>query len=312
MEKTFKMIALPKIIVICSGTMCSYKCIFCNNERMRKTNGTIILSYEKIADLLRSFPDAKSIDISGYGDIMLHPEFKKIMELAIELRTPLDIITTGEYLNKENQELFKRSALRRINFSLNSIVPETKLFLSGGCGDFDTVMNNFKEFAKQPRNYQVAISMVVNRHNFREMPEFVRFGIKHGINAITLQNAVSEIPYPEGFALINDEEEMEYRKEAWRIAKENNQWMTGLSPDPITGVMQKIKISKCRNPWNEAHINPDGGVAVCCFLSQYVIGNINNNTFTEIWNGDKATKLRTAILAGDDFICKKTCMLYEK
>ncbi len=48
---------------------------------------------------------------------------------------------------------------------------------------------------------------------------------------------------------------------------------------------------KCILPWTFILIQTDGSVYPCCF-SKYLLGNLNEHSWQEIWNGEKSVKLR--------------------
>ena len=70
------------------------------------------------------------------------------------------------------------------------------------------------------------------------------------------------------------------------------------------------KINKiCKKPFNRVEITTKGDVIVCCFDWLPVsLGNLKNNTLTEIWNGPKAEVLRSTMLDGTYKYCnRETC-----
>jgi len=54
----------------------------------------------------------------------------------------------------------------------------------------------------------------------------------------------------------------------------------------------------CPLPWINAEIHSNGNVYTCC-ANGIILGNVNENCFDEIWNGEKAVSLREAFLAGE-------------
>ena len=54
----------------------------------------------------------------------------------------------------------------------------------------------------------------------------------------------------------------------------------------------------CPQPWLNAFIREDGSVYGCC-ANTTLLGNINRQTFDEIWNGPAARKLRASMISGE-------------
>ena len=200
----------PKSIIMSHTTVCTYRCIFCSTTQQFGYGPGLIkpifLSFEKIEDIFKNFNNITQADMGGSGELLLHPDFYNIIQILIDKNIPFNFSTNGEHLVEKKQEILCQSPLKYINFSLNSLNPETKKMLSGGEGNFDLVMKHFKDFSKKPRNYEVHISMVVNRYNFKEMPDFVEFGIAHEVDRIGFFGLSPQVPYPEGLSLLGDEE----------------------------------------------------------------------------------------------------------
>ena len=64
----------------------------------------------------------------------------------------------------------------------------------------------------------------------------------------------------------------------------------------------------CNYPWTHFEVNnPNGDVTMCCDNS-IVLGNVNENTTDEIWNGDKFQDIRRRMKEhGAHAICPHTC-----
>jgi len=60
----------------------------------------------------------------------------------------------------------------------------------------------------------------------------------------------------------------------------------------------KIGDGRCFSPWVFSQIMPNGDVATCGNHPDYVVGNISQNKFSEIWNNEASRKFRS-VLRGD-------------
>jgi radical SAM protein with 4Fe4S-binding SPASM domain len=77
----------------------------------------------------------------------------------------------------------------------------------------------------------------------------------------------------------------------------------------------KNKSFFCSRPFHCLDIYPDGRVYSCCpaWTDEYYLGNIFEQNFNEVWNGEKAKKFRASILDGSYCYCnKEKCILYLK
>lgn len=72
----------------------------------------------------------------------------------------------------------------------------------------------------------------------------------------------------------------------------------------------------CIAPWTHFHVRQDGHVFPCCMFpgTAESMGNINDESWSEIWSGEKFQKLREGFLANDPKYTEncKHCVYYEK
>ena len=66
----------------------------------------------------------------------------------------------------------------------------------------------------------------------------------------------------------------------------------------------------CYNPWTHFEVNtPTGDVTMCCD-NNTILGNVNDNTIEEIWNGKKFQVIRKKMFEfGGEKLCGKNCLL---
>ena len=62
--------------------------------------------------------------------------------------------------------------------------------------------------------------------------------------------------------------------------------------DYYEGRREETGTAYCDGPWTQANVFPNGDVWVC---PDYVLGNINQGAFADIWDGDKARALRRRV-----------------
>ncbi|MGB0681412.1 MAG: radical SAM protein [Magnetovibrionaceae bacterium] len=64
----------------------------------------------------------------------------------------------------------------------------------------------------------------------------------------------------------------------------------------------------CKHPWAHFEVNnPNGDVTMCC-MNDTVLGNVNEDSVADIWNGEKFQKMRSRMLEeGAHAFCPHTC-----
>lgn len=59
----------------------------------------------------------------------------------------------------------------------------------------------------------------------------------------------------------------------------------------------KKPYNACNLPWIGCLVSADGAVRPCCWL-KWGVGNLNEGSFEEIWNGPEMQELRAAVISG--------------
>ena len=68
----------------------------------------------------------------------------------------------------------------------------------------------------------------------------------------------------------------------------------------------------CAAPWRGLHINPRGDVKTCCAGDPNMLGNLNNNTITEILHGPAMQQIRQSIRQGEPHAYCYNCVQAER
>jgi radical SAM protein with 4Fe4S-binding SPASM domain len=53
----------------------------------------------------------------------------------------------------------------------------------------------------------------------------------------------------------------------------------------------------CSQPWSTIYLSWDGKLRTCCF-NEYVLGDLDKSSFSEIWRGKRYRALRRKVIQG--------------
>ena len=68
----------------------------------------------------------------------------------------------------------------------------------------------------------------------------------------------------------------------------------------------------CQNPWARAVVQPDGAMVVCQGFHDYELGNVRDQPFDALWNGEAMRRFRASLTEDGLFpYCSRCCELYE-
>jgi radical SAM protein with 4Fe4S-binding SPASM domain len=82
---------------------------------------------------------------------------------------------------------------------------------------------------------------------------------------------------------------------------------------PLPGLPADLPdiVHACTRPWTGLYVENDGYVRVCCFEAP-AIGNLDEQSFEEIWNGPHAQHLRRSFLEGKPPEACANCFIFAK
>jgi len=68
----------------------------------------------------------------------------------------------------------------------------------------------------------------------------------------------------------------------------------------------------CRFPWDAVSIGPNGDVCPCPDYPDFVVGNVKDSSFADIWNGPRFLQFRKTLVEQGRFpVCTSCCHLYD-
>jgi radical SAM protein with 4Fe4S-binding SPASM domain len=145
------------------------------------------------------------------------------------------------------------------------------------------------------------------------LPELINLAHSLGINKVKAYHFFSFSPELDKESLMMHLGEYEVvLKDSLNIGKELDIELELAEPPILNGEKCHLKPKACHLPWYESWIDIDGGVYPCHSNNGLDIGNIRNDKFFEIWNGDFYKKIRRFI--GEEkpvWNCSNCGMLYE-
>ena len=262
---------------------CNLKCPECNSGAgiMTRNRGYMEPGlFEKVISELR--PYLYNINLYFQGEPMLHPKFFSFLDICSGINTTVS--TNGHFLSQENAERIVLSGLKRIIVSLDGM--DQSVYSSYRInGDINRVLDGIKNLNEaKKRNsspVKIVIQFLVNRNNEHQIPQIKQYARKNNaalnLKSMQIINRDSYVSWlPSG-------------KKFRRYDREGNNFVIKNSfPD------------RCARLWFNPVVTWDGNIVPCCFDkdADHIMGNLNEESFREIWNGPKYNIFRKSILSG--------------
>ncbi|AIQ51300.1 radical SAM protein [Paenibacillus sp. FSL R7-0331] len=301
---------------------CNLKCYMCGQvySNKRSTDHSE-LALETIKKQIDTHTGIESAYLFG-GEPLLYPGFVELLEYLKAKQIKVFTTTNGVYLDKYVDAIVKHDVFD-ISISIDSH-RETDFAQIRGKRIFNRVLKNLdllfefceKNNKKTPlvginfvvlkENYQCLVEFYeyiterfpqLNRVNF-EAPIFVdpSLGVEYsrimqhefGVNSGSWEWFSDKI-----IPFSNDEIDIIYRQVQELRSKDKASFLLPIVNreeffDFFHSKHQK-STDYCKFPFSSCSVLPNGDVTFCVDFPDYIIGNINDQSISEIWNGTKAS-----------------------
>ena len=293
-------------IDICS--VCNFKCSFCfqaDKEGMKEVGlQTGLMEFElfkKIVDDLKEFPDKLAkIKIGNHGEPTLHkmlPEFINYARLS-DVANIVEVFTNGSKLNKKLNRDLVDSGLQRINISLEGLTSRRYEEVAGVKMNMEQLINNMKdlyEYKNAVKSDLIIYTKIVDQASALD---------KGDDRSFTFSQEERDYFF-NTYGPISDEIYIESIVPQWSQTQDDKQNIDVVDEKEFekTGMYdQKIKYYKeiCPFTFMYLHFNWDGTTSPCTldWAKKVLIGNVNNDSAKNIWNGKALKELQLAQLEG--------------
>lgn len=173
------------------------------------------------------------------------------------------------------------------------------------------------------------ITFVAMRLNIHELPEMVRLTHRFNLDMLRVQDYhYHNIDFDTQSLRHEPDRANRFLDEARELADKLGVYLllpppySEGAPPPEAGLLKKVLAAgrlfpkrnrfpqRCKAPWQEANIKVDGRVTPCCF-SESIMGNLKEETFDQIWNGDRYKRFRRRIHSAVPPLECRWCHVHE-
>jgi MoaA/NifB/PqqE/SkfB family radical SAM enzyme len=168
---------------------CCLNCAMCHQKEIKHWPNMPYSDFEKLLNNLKR-QGVKKISLVG-GEIFVHPEMWKFIELMKKLKFQYDLSSNLFFVPKGVEEFGKLKGLEMVTTSIDG-VSEQHDKIRGVSGSFKRTVENIKKIISM--RIPIDVACVVQKANIYNLEEIVEFICKLKVKSITLlvENNLSE------------------------------------------------------------------------------------------------------------------------
>lgn len=290
---------------------CNHKCIFCGLDWITRENifidsNVMVRSLEDMADC-----GVKSVVFAGVGESLLHKDIGLFVKTAKQQGMDVAINTNGIPLTKKRIPQIL-PYLSWIGFSIDSGSSKNYALIHGtNLDEFERLMQNIEESVKFKRQQDLGVNIgaqfLVLPKNVGEAPKLAKRLKQIGANSLQIK------PYAhhkKSFNNLGSDFKEYYPLKQQLMEFDSDDFKIMFRKKTIQRIQEGITYPKCYGLSFFSLINPDGAVTPCNLFygnNEFTYGNLNKNTFRDIWNGEKRKQVLDRIKTEN---CSSGCRLH--
>lgn len=299
-------LGFPYMAQVSPAGLCNLRCPICPAHDP-DTQGKALLPFATFKKLIDEIGDYLIyVILWSWGEPFLNPDIYQMISYAGERNI---LTVTSSNLNRFGPEEAKKlvdSRLDALIIALDGISEESYgKYRSGGSAR--RVIENTRLMVEEKKRRGekkpfINLRMVISRENEHEVDEFRAVAKKLGVDMVSFKAFSTRQP---GFA--DPAIDRRYAPQT--------KFFRWYDYQPDFSVSKKAKKYHCKFPWTKPTLFADGEVLACEFDFRYgySFGNLNEQTFQEIWFGEKARKFRRLFRKNrDDIAFCRDCVFDYK
>jgi MoaA/NifB/PqqE/SkfB family radical SAM enzyme len=302
---------LPTVLYLETTNRCDSLCRTCIRT-FQTLEPPKDLTLHELTRIVDQLPRLQRVLLHGIGEPLLNPQ---LLEMIAYLKARgITVVFNSDAIGLTDRKRrgLVQSGLDELRVSMDAATPETFRAVRG-VPMFHRVVENVTALVELQRELGVNIPRVslwftVMKNNVRELPDFIRLAGKIGAAEVNVQRLIY---YGQGMAvqeqsLYGTLTALESRllAEAAELGRELGISLKAsgdTTPEAsLTPEERERPWAGCQRPWNLSYVTANGNVLPCCIspwtarnYAGLILGNAVQESFVEIWNGERYRRFRT-------------------
>ncbi|MFA6142139.1 MAG: radical SAM protein [Candidatus Omnitrophota bacterium] len=308
----------PVTISIVATNRCTLACDMCPTHSSRvprdypnRQNNIKDIDFIMFKEIVDRFSSAVTLHIIGSGEPLLNKDLFKMVDYAASRRMVVKTFSNGTVIEK-NIDNILNSELDGITISINGHNPEEFARMTGMDGGiynqiYDATKHLVEERDRRRSRVNIKLSFIVDKLNYKFIPEMVGVGLKLGVDRIFFCNFLPS-PYDglraEERVLMYDPDlsaEIEGMLKKYPVSVRKK-----ITP-PILVDAQSKQI-RCSTYFSQIRIDGDGNVSSCSMMLLNMEGH-GSFRDADVWNNEFFKSMRRKFLSKDSSLLPEPCMV---
>ncbi len=267
------------------------------------------------------FPRAKYLYLSCVYEPLIAKQFDRAIELARRYGIPhTSFFTNGVDLTEDKARKLIDAQVAEVSVSIDSHTPERMMHYRGA--DLDLIVKNMRRLQEMKRQAGsvrpvLRINTTLMRGNVADIPGVVRLAKELDVQIVHLRHAI-DFDCMEDFAneslLYHKDFTNDVLNESRALAQELGVYLDAMPNFDVATQEERDAVdmppsmtqSECFYPWFLTVIDCQGRVRPCSYWKEDYLGNLQENTFDEIY-ARKYRPLQQQLLGGNYPVSCQTC-----
>ena len=326
----------PRVVFIEATNRCNLRCQTCPRTYFQ-LEPPKSLAYDEFVAIAGQFPNMQRALLHGIGEPLLNRALPEMVRYLKKRQVEVIINSNGTRLTPAWQAALVDCGLDEFRCSIDAANDETYARIRGAnllpklaAGLEGLVKTRASAGSPTPR---ISIWCVATRENLAELPGLIRLAARAGVREVYVQRLVYFARDPEKqFGMARGElaifgkdhglEEAALAACTQLSAELGIELRASGARDPLNSLAAARPADfapwrECLRPWTTAYVTANGNCLPCCIApfatQQYeslVLGNLFEQPFEQIWNGDKYQACRRALQSQTPHEACQSCGVY--
>jgi len=281
------------------------------------------MTFDEFESVTDQFPELHRVALHGTGEPLLNEAILPMVACTKSRGAYVLFNSNATLLDKELGQGICESGLDEFRVSIDAASPPMYRVMRGA-PLFDAVIENVRTLVNTKKRLgldvpKISLWFVGTTKNIAELPDLIRLAAGLEVREVYLQRFMYfHGPDEPGFAkeklsihqstdsnildIISECEHLARNLQVSLFASGATTPLDSLTHSPMT----QFPWSTCRRPWAGSFITAAGNVLPCCLspttivnYEAFVLGNVFQKGFSEIWSGPEYTAFRKRIKSDD-------------